>query len=206
MKEHPILFSGEMAKAILEGRKTQTRRIVKPQPSEGLCTQRITTGDGITFEAEATEQDWKCPYGIIGQRLWVRETWQETTWMHPSDENYGYIYRASENGKAWEDNYEDFTWRPSIHMPRKASRITLEITNIRVERVQDITREGALAEGIKFHEGFEGFCIGEGFKMKCFHASNPIISFIKLWDEINGKRTSWDSNPWVWVIEFKRIV
>lgn len=148
MKEIPMLFSTEMVKAILEGRKTQTRR--------------------LKFRGE------------VGDRIWVRETWQETTWMHPSDENYGYIYKASENGEDWESNSEDFTWRPSIFMPRAASRITLEVVAV---------REGGLLE-INFDD-----VRAEGF--------TDTASFMAKWDKLNGKKAPFDSNPTVKVVTFK---
>ena len=174
-KEHPIIFSGPMVRAMLSGTKTQTRRIVQPQPSSGLivgegfwwwqggrCWRRQ---EDLVIELRATAR-WK-----IGDRLWVRETWQMNE--PPS----GAIYRADDVA-----GHIDSGWRPSIFMPRWASRITLEVTAVRVERLQDITEEDATREGCtcRFH-------------------------FRQVWDRINGKRGSWASNPWVWVISFHRL-
>ncbi|MFA5943227.1 MAG: hypothetical protein WC876_02035 [Candidatus Thermoplasmatota archaeon] len=191
MKERPILFSAPMVRAILEGRKTQTRRIVKPQPppevgavfldecSEGLCCVGYR-GPGQT---EWVSGGWQptCPYGEDGRsadgepatRLWVRETWAE---IGP-----GIIYRASD-----EDHNPGQLWRPSIFMRRAASRIDLEVTGIRVERLQAISEADAKAEGVD--------------SMPALPARH---AFANLWNAINGKRASWDSNPWVWVVEFR---
>jgi len=150
MKEHPILFSTPMVQAILDGRKTMTRRVVKPQPivvcgRDGKAFQSEYCLDG--FQKRETENGRNicvpCPYGKIGDVLWVRETWQETTWMHKDDEFYGYIYKASENGKAWAENTEDWKWKPSIFMPKAACRIKLRITGIRVEQLNEINGNGS---------------------------------------------------------------
>lgn len=168
--EHPILFSAPMVQAILEGRKTQTRRTVKGDPLLLLLSGH---------SAEEVLND-KIPYGNPGDRLWVRETW--TKWRHKFGEDF--LYRADfENGK------NGHIWKPSIHMPRVASRITLLITGIRVERLHDITEADAVAEGCQ--SGGDWGCA-------------PTIQFEKLWESING-RESWDENPWVWVIEFKKL-
>ncbi|MDD5397412.1 MAG: hypothetical protein PHW24_05170 [Candidatus Moranbacteria bacterium] len=178
MKEHPILFSGEMVWAILEGRKTQTRRVIKPQPN------KLKTEQGLLFAQYPNDEYWyglKCNYGYAGDHLWVRESWRpldddiSVSKLGPGDTIY---YRADYVGEAL-----DGKWRPSIHMPRWASRITLEIVNVRVERVQDISEEDAEAEGTK-----------------------SIDSFHILWDIINHARDyGWETNPWVWKICFKRL-
>jgi hypothetical protein len=170
-KERPILFSGPMVLAILEGRKTMTRRVRKPQPKLFDTTARMVIG---------------CPYGQPGDRLYVKETFL------PWDASGGvekYLYRATEHGTAY-----DGSWKSPLFMPRKASRITLEITGVRVERVQEITWEDAKAEGITY-DGFpDSAC--EFYRQE----------FKILWDSINAKRGfGWDVNPWVWVIEFKQI-
>ena len=167
MTERPILFNGPMVRAILDGRKTMTRRIVKA----------------------GTRDDWNaCPYGVIGDRLWVRETWRcfggreyEYQQHQPS-----IIYRADDG-----PTHNEGGWRPSIFMPRWASRITLEITGVRVERLQDISEADAEAEG----------CTGDH---RADRDSDAAQEFRSLWNQINGKRASWDSNPWVWVVEFRR--
>jgi len=178
-----------MVKAILDGRKTQTRRVVKPQP------------DGMD---KVYEKDFRkdfggrrYPYGKPGSTLWVRECFA----ICPEDfkDTGGYIYRA-------DDKYNDyvcsFEWRPSIYMPRKASRITLEITGVRVERLQDISQSDAMSEGVVGRE----YCPSPD---SCVDPDNcgfdAEIHFEKLWNSINGKKYPWDSNPWVWVIEFKKV-
>lgn len=195
MKDRPILFSGQMVRAILEGRKTQTRRIVKPQPR--------VLNNGMWYVPFKNEINWifnyilgdkvmayaKFPYGKVGDRLWVRETFHEYS--------HGILYRAdmpmrwdaenTEHGEAVTLKAEDYKWKPSIFMPRWASRITLEITGVRVERLNDISEEDAIAEGITHRT------------MNC-----PKVEFRHLWESINGEG-SWDENPWVWVIEFKRV-
>jgi hypothetical protein len=166
MKERPILFSGPMVRAILEGRKTQTRRIVKPQP---LC---IASGEWIMNGSA-------CKYGKPGDRLWVRETW----WA-PRDDVRGEYKREYIKYAATLDGMGQPTWKPSIHMPRWASRINLEVVSVRVERLQNISEEDARAEGI--------------------WQPNWPLSWRQLWESINGAG-SWEANPWVWVVEFKRI-
>jgi hypothetical protein len=183
--ERPILFTTPMVQSILDGRKTQTRRVMKIQPDG-----RGTRCTNVYFE------DWhgrelKCPYGKIGDVLWVRETWSKTDSGH-------IIYRATNKGF-------NPIWKPSIFMPKEACRIRLEITNIRVERLQDISEEDAIAEGI-----------GAGFQMNAGwpdyqHIKNGVcsltqdtaeMSYASLWESINGNG-SWSKNPWVWVIEFR---
>jgi len=182
MKEKPILFSGPMVEAILDGRKTQTRRVIKPQPDEDGISLTLLTKEWMDTDGK----EYKCPYGEGRRNLWVREAFVETL--------AGIDYRANGN-----DHYEagrKIPWRPSIHMPRWASRINLEITDIRVERVQDISKEDCIAEGM---EGLQEVHAG-------WHQS-----YAQLWDSINGKPRidgqdiSWIANPWVWVITFKKI-
>lgn len=236
MKERPILFNGEMVRAILEGRKTQTRRVVnldrlkviprynvrgdwlhfgtmvlgdKATPGSlnraGAVCGKATNGEMLGLKPE--EFDFHCPYadgstvlqdndrGVWrinpdpGQRLWVRETWAESG------------YKRIEY-KAFPADGSDFRcvtrWKPSIHMPRWASRITLEVTGVRVERVQEISERDAEAEGI------------DESGTSCTVCNEPyacaVDGFACLWNSINAKRGySWESNPWVWVVEFKQI-
>lgn len=161
-KEKPILFSTQMVKAILEGRKTMTRRIKKDQSD----LSNILIG--------------KCPYEK-GMRLWVKETFFNDA---DFEEQPIYVYKADN------ENYPRGSsgWKPSIFMPRAASRITLEITNIKVERLQDITEQDALDEGVDCAPGW-GLCQAR---------------FKQLWESINGQE-SWDANPFVWAITFKQI-
>ena len=173
VKERPILFSGEMVRAILDGRKTQTRRVVKPQPPP--------LGGFV-----------KNPYGQPGDRLWVRETWA-------LDDKYYYRADGAVGDRCGK-------WKPSIHMPRAASRITLEITGVRVERLQEITISDIYAEGaitdewLEWRDDVSGVGMPAGSRIE-----NERDVWEKLWDSINGKTYPWKSNPWVWVIEFKRI-
>ena len=202
MKEHPILFSTDMVKAILEGRKTMTRRVIKPQPTDaGLEFATACEGEFSAWQDDGLNLDEHsedggpcqriCPYGQVGDRLWVRETFVLTNYQTP-------VYRADfkdVNGYYWSSIASDpkgVKWTPSIHMPRWASRINLEITEIRVERVQEISEEGAKAEGI------------EALKPSMCCYTNRYC-FEVLWESINAKRGySWEANPWVWCISFKR--
>ncbi len=198
MKEKPILFKGDMVRAILEGRKTETRRIVKPQPeSEGIRSYgeswKWINGkkwfSGVTLDQMLNTSyglSRYCPYGQVGDRLWVRETWCDG---YPGTKD-PILYKASYEGGA------DHKWKPSIHMFRKFSRTDLEITEISVERVQDIT-DGAVAK-----EGVDWSSTQIGNK----HGSPAIDKFALLWNSINEKRGfSWASNPWVWIIKFRLL-
>lgn len=222
MKERPILFSGPMVLAILEGRKTQTRRIVKPQPFENGRLfgpelyqpveydrhGEMVPGKSI-YGAYSEDGEWgvKCPYGAPGDRLWVKETFFVDTAMKKigssmMDDLY---YRA--DGECCQQIPECACaevgkpkWRPSIHMPRWASRITLEVTSVRIERLQEISEQDAMAEGAKKFKGKYHFLDSwEGELEK-----TPQAAFRKLWNQINGP-DAWDQNPWVWVVEFKRV-
>lgn len=185
MKERPILFSGEMVRAILDGRKTQTRRVIKPQPPESVS-------EGYTT--------YFCPYGIPGDRLWVRETFAPRLDVDPITElaraRHYAMYKADGGDPHDPMHWHPYDkWIPSIFMPRWASRITLEITNVRVERVQDISVSECRAEGIP----------QASFSSQTDRDAQVHGEFMQLWDSINAKRGySWESNPWVWVIEFKR--
>jgi len=231
MKERPILFNGEMVRAVLDGRKTQTRRVIKKQP-------------GVVGAVSYTCLDWlwhftsnsgkvgifkpaylRCPYGKPGDRLWVRETWHKCS--DGSQLQPHFVFRA--DGDYSVNTYgeciyceDQMKWKPSIHMPKVASRILLEVTDVRVERVQEI------AEGDVYAEGTPGM-IGGRYGCKVCNASGwtytdpdgcknckgtgaDIVGYFKsLWDSINGKPRkdgvdiSWKANPWVWVVTFKRL-
>lgn len=198
MKERPILFSAPMVRAIQEGRKTQTRRIVKPIPSDTFLPQigeyqRTLTDrkDGeqfpdpvVRFGASDENEDYPCPYGRPGDFLWVKETFT-TDYIGPRN---CIIYRADEP-------QIKCRWKPSIFCSRKISRITLEITKVRVERLQNISEEDAYAEGASdkpLHTYQEW---AWGWHRSCYEG---------LWGRINGY-DSWNQNPWVWVVEFRRV-
>jgi hypothetical protein len=201
VKERPILFSAPMVLAILDGRKTQTRRIVKPQPN---VVHAIHTDASIETNLIFRRGDQRihCPYGKPGDRLWVRETWalsgrfanaKVSDYQIPEvtfAENLVHFADA--------DAYDVSTqsWRASIHMPRWASRINLEVTGIRVERLQDISEDDARAEGVPGNE--------EAAALGCDWYEKPRRAYRRIWSQINGE-ASWDKNPWVWVTEFKRI-
>lgn len=209
--ERPILFSGEMVRAILAGRKTQTRRVVRIPERPGLVAHPEDAfpdpglgGGGYLHVPYTSATDrythrvWY-PYGI-GTRLWVRETW--ATW--PEGEirirHTDTLYRADEPRTAVQ------RWRPSIHMPRWASRITLEVTAVRVERLQDITEDDARAEGVTQTDG--RWWDGAPHAVKGTPRALPTAreAYADLWDAINGKRAPWSSNPWVWVVSFRKAV
>jgi hypothetical protein len=178
--EHPILFSGPMVRAILEGRKTQTRRVIR-NPSRLV---------NLMMAGEAGE--W-CPYGQTGDLLWVRETWAPNEVLPIADRPSGAaIYRADERYSA--------TWRPSIHMPRWASRLTLRLTDVRVQRLQEITGRDAVAEGIEKVPAKNVPPELAG----AWSANETVFAFARLWDSINAKRGySWDSNPFCWALTFE---
>lgn len=212
MTERPIIFSAEMVRAILAGRKTQTRRVIKPQPpaeaksvSRQLCSQQTPEFDGAWqwWAGKPLTPITKplfCPYGAPGDTLWVRETWcLREPIAYPSVH-----YRADgehvvlDDGDGFtavnKDGSEKSPWRPSIHMPRWASRITLRITDVRVERVQDILEDDARAEGCDP-------VIHEDGAIDC---GTRKTTFARLWSTINGDG-AWEANPWVWVLSFERV-
>lgn len=213
-----MIFNAEMVRALLDGRKTQTRRPIKWKQTR--FTEIGEREDGSKWpwseDAEHACDFWHpCPFGAVGDRIWVRETWgvvshafsddglmidwvpdRPSTAIHemPFGNGYysGYAIYAADGDFTWgdDDGYEDgrSCWKPSIHMPRAASRILLEITDVRVERLRSMSQDDARAEGV-------------------IAASGPMeagLAFRELWDSIYGEE-SWKANPWVWVIEFKRV-
>lgn len=243
MIDHQILFTGEMVRVILAGEKTQTRRVVKPQPEHGLhpCHYvdsgwALSTSPNEHGRSGCTCRRVAAPFGtdVPGDRLWARETWRPWSWHegeppcieyradgvhrevdYPddsdslryedweqrllesvSDECEGLGLQLNEHGEySWGDGPNPLRWRPSIHMPKWACRLWLEVVSVKVERLQDITEEGALAEGVS------GSDVAERLIGERLHRAD----FADLWDSLNAKRGhSWDTNPWVWVIEFKR--
>jgi hypothetical protein len=224
MTERGMLFTAPMVRALLDGSKTQTRRVVKDLPpwpiteivpSASGCGRWLPNGPAPSGRGMASAYWRPCPYGQPGDRLWVRETWRHTA---SSLEEARAITEDIASGTAldWRADYiercmrdlgfsredaemaDDFeAWRPSIHMPRWASRILLEITGVRVERLQAIGEADARAEGVTIEDRHTvGYCAGE-------FLPPSIRAYRDLWESINGAG-SWDTNPWVWVVEFKR--
>lgn len=244
MKERGMIFNSEMVRAILDGRKTQTRRIMKVQPESnqlGLLlitdsTKHSDIGKYHWAESNATGNHvrsklFSSPFGAVGERIWVRETWAtlgnedgcyvdwEDNLCKGDERSAARIYRASceqrpgdyglwsiPDDAYWKPHTKEHkfegAWRPSIHMPRWASRILLEITDVRVERLNAISEEDARAEGI-----IDGGCLNCGEPEPC-GCANPepdaTDAFAYLWQSIYGQE-SWNANPWVWVIEFERV-
>lgn len=181
MKERPILFSAPMVRAILDGRKTMTRRVMKPQPED--CTYHH--GSAV-YRVEK-----KCTYGVPGDLLWVRETWASDVDGCPA----GLSYRADHLDPRGDGPANPMRWRPSIFMPRWASRLKLRITNVSVERLREITEHDAMREGVNA----ESVSTQPGI----YSYRAP---FAELWDSINaGRGFGWDANPWVWVIGFEVV-
>jgi len=235
MKERPILFSAPMVRAILEGRKTVTRRVVKPQPELLTVSNDVPFGKaghrssiGWAWRGEQLGQLGKegflarCPYGQPGDRLWVRESfWKNEDGFKPTlllgaKATQQVEYDASLNDLDREELRQfQYKRKPSIHMPRWASRITLEVTGMRVERLQDITSDQILAEGVQIPTTPEGSALidistkhGPAFFLPALNGNSTDdllrAHWAALWVAINGI-DSWNTNPWVWVVEFKRI-
>ena len=201
MKEHPILFNGEMVRAVLGGRKTQTRRVILPQPTkqDGKTWLALIGDNAYMYSGQKPNGEFwqmpifKCPYGQPGDRLWVRETWREVGSAMMSDDS---IPKLKCDVRYCADDPLDGPWRPSIHMPRWASRITLEVVAVRVERVQDITEADARAEGVTLR-----YDDPNRVDRRCPKYAE---AFHTLWDSINASRGyGWDANPFVWVVEFQ---
>lgn len=225
MKERGIIFNGDMVRAILDGCKTQTRRALTPRHLKMIEAAAIA-GECYPLESgkdhensQAYYRDW-CPFGKVGDRLWVRESFQGPLVSEELFEEYRaysdkfetpeYCEYAADGGARPEycdlDDNVRHGWRPSIHMPRWASRITLEITGVRVERLNDISEQDAIGEGVArrnsdTYHGFYRDYENEGYGQGCTFAND---SFRSLWKSIYGAE-SWDANPFVWVINFKRM-
>lgn len=219
----PIIFNTDMVKATIEGRKTQARCIVKPQPDYTYgrsMGKNHGAGPHECRMADGTRHEIYSPFGQAGDMLYVRETWAISAFME-------YLYKA--NGD--ERIQPSIKWKPSIHMPKEAARLFLQITDMRIERLQDISESDAVAEGVEWMKGkkppkgFQGLTSSieiEGYraygrknewmednkKIISRYAHNgtcisSIASFKSLWQDINDKRATWESNPWVWAITFK---
>jgi hypothetical protein len=221
-REKPILFSGPMVCSILGGKKTQTRRIIKPVRNfehHGICKPEMAADSWAVWwhgaETDRVGCLQECPYGKPGDRLWVREAWRtgskldSLSWLGISEraKEAGYSpgcpirYEASGTVRRWGDNDTDHfggwgRYRHARFMPCWASRITLEITEVRVERLQEISEEDARAEGVEITDEWTG--AAEDLN------GRHVMAYSILWDSINGK-ASWKANPWVWALTFKRI-
>lgn len=259
-KARPILFSGSMIRAILNGQKTMTRRVIKPQPPEcaegalvvknpayggsavvwtresGIDVLLGTQYDGETYK---TRQRWECPYGQPGDLLWVKETfyafgrWETRFSQEKGRDEWHFIDLTLESGHAYQfsepDGYRKMqrggvipSWwkRPSIYMPRWASRLTLHVTDVRVERVQAISEADVIAEGLVrlSKDGGRTWKYGipdrdgspgednDGWHWHRWRMS-PVDAFQSAWESINGRRPGclWDDNPWCWVVGFERV-
>ena len=209
-KERPIVFSGEMVKAILAGEKTQTRRIVKPQPLEagfGISAEVHPYCTGTAWPLAYYERRagvWNsskpliCPFGQAGNVLWVREV----TFSDGAELYYladGDCCTQIPECQCWDVGKPKI--KPSIFMLKKFCRIRLKITNIRIERLQDISEDDAKAEGVTPFEGDCGY--PDSFGCECCYTAT--MMFENVWQRINGKKYPWEANPWVWVIEFEKI-
>jgi hypothetical protein len=223
MKERGMLFSKPMVLALLDGSKTQTRRIVKPQP---IWLPEVRGAELIgpfmwprgALGQQCGEPITKLPYGMPGDRLWVRETWQGPIlecdehfdqWLESPDmfKKPGFcVYRATDTLDAIDDDGKELGWRPSIHMPRWASRILLEITGLRAERLQDISEADAKAEGCEQYD-VSGLTEAELSLLDAPLMERDNLyrnGYALLWESLAGPG-SWDANPWCWVVEFRKV-
>lgn len=239
-RERPILFSAPMVRAILAGTKTQTRRIVKPQPYVANVIDGVTYWNvsgsicgRIMFDADFRAH---CPYGVLGDRLWVREACRahELTDKEAEEDAFGVmerkglecplygldgviykadgVFREIENTREASELWMELNaYRgkrgvtvPPIHMPRWASRITLEVTDVRVERLQEISPEDAIAEGAMLDDNGRRKIYGYTMPVDEYWRRSPVDAYMHLWERIHGAG-SWDTNPWVWVVCFRRL-
>lgn len=228
VKERPIIFSGEMVRAILDGRKTMTRRVVdvskiKPsiwthetigeiRPVSELGPNHRDEWQALLTKYRVGSHGFKCPYGKPGSKLWVRESFCHFGNRYSHGHGFGLVKYLADgtmsdmpSSSLPDHNSTDSYWRknrPSIHMPRWASRITLEITDVRVERLQDISATDVQREGVDLEGGRPGFDvdIDGGLDNKFI-----ITRFAELWDKISGKKHPWASNPFVWIVEFSKL-
>ncbi|HBV2211416.1 TPA: hypothetical protein MDR63_000818 [Klebsiella quasipneumoniae] len=222
MKERGMIFNSEMVRAILDGRKTQTRRIMKvqPKPSKSrpgdfwfsskklesmVHVSDLAPGNSPIADYHLFIQEHCCPFGAVGDRIWVRETFAALEpgsyeQVKPQDGHCQDLRYAATDRLAKSDaDIRGYKWVPSIHMPRWASRILLEITDVRVERLNAISQADAIAEGAPpSHPSID--CVSQEYGFPDFSRS----WFGQTWQHIYGEE-SWDANPWVWVIEFKRV-
>jgi hypothetical protein len=211
VRERPILFSGPMVRAILDGKKTQTRRVVVLRGEE-LCS-------ADRYRVATPTRTVDCPFGMAGDRLYVRETWarendieSEIAWLHYratphhgirlQDRAHVTYLHESRTAAEVDAHVASIRWKPSIHMPREYARLSLEVTRVRVERLRDISEADAVAEGAADRIG------GAMIKSEQFGMTAPfaVYNYALLWDSLNAPRGyGWEVNPWVWVIEFRRV-
>jgi len=207
VSEKPLLCNAEMVRAILDGIKTNTRRPMDPQP-DGKLEVLEGCDDFMLGGTHGKKRSvWRCPFGKKGDRLWVRECFAVVP--HVTDNGPKHKLKGDGTGVTWRadwnGNPSGFKWKPSIHMPRWASRINLEITDVRVERVQDISEEDAIAEGTDFGVDAFGKRFVPPIDKTGLSTHKPCKeSFKALWESIYGK-SSWRLNPWVWVVAFKKV-
>ncbi len=200
VRERPMIFSAESVRAILAGTKTQTRRVVKPQPpcrciyvinganSHALCRADYDPNWWVPPKWNSKDHRLPCPHGVPGDRLWVKEAWTMAI-LAGSSIHSDLMIHYKADGQAVP------RWKSPLFMSRDASRITLEITDVRVERLQEITESDVTAEGATWNSG----------PLRCGH-TNHVSAYKSLWDSLNAKRGhGWDVNPWVWAIGFKRL-
>lgn len=207
MKERPILFNAQMVRALLDGTKTQTRRVIKPQPTHFNPAGVPRLANPISGPAKVIA----CPYGQPGDRLWVRESFDFLPNSGTDDPSACEIVYWATGGiepRSAPSDYNPMIYgtnkvRPSIHMPRWASRITLEVTGVRVERVQDISEADAIAEGCTpTHNGYYWGGPHPVYGRKQFAVA--VNAYRDLWESING-HGSFYADQWAWVVEFKRV-
>lgn len=236
MRERGMIFNAEMVRALLDSRKTQTRRVLTPRQL-GLIELAAIAGECYPLESgqqHANSQSYyreHCPFGAVGDRLWVRETWAVVSHAFDDDglmvgyvpdrpskavhekafgRGYysGHTIYAADGGFTWgdDDGCVDGRsyWKPSIHMPRWASRITLEITNVGVQRLQAVSQGDAMREGLIRLPASGRYCLNEGDQYFGGASRDAREVFSWLWSSIYGDE-SWQANPWVWVVEFKRV-
>ncbi|NDZ11537.1 hypothetical protein C7T35_01185 [Variovorax sp. WS11] len=218
MKEQPILFSAPMVRALLAGTKTQTRRVLKQatgpslsigiENEPGVAELSWLWGDGPSHDVHETVMKVPCPYGVPGDRLWVREAIRLVPDQEPDDGTGRVLSTYGADGSLtvadawpWKRSY-----LPPMHCPRGLSRITLEVTGVRVERLQDVSEADAIAEGIENDPRLDpaGTCHWRVYGREHTGTSSPESSYESLWESINGAG-SWAANPFVWVVEFRRV-
>lgn len=212
MKERPILFSAPMVRALLAGTKTQTRRVAKVENTMGHASisgprkGKYSRVYLLDKEHDLREVTNVCRYGQPGDRLWVREAFcpiypQDPTYNGGNPIEYDYAATYTHGYRLGDSLGIKKKWKPSIHMPRAASRITLEIFSVRIERLHEISDADALAEGITPLVNGRYPCKFDDGKMECM---SPVTAYASLWISLNGG-DSWAANPWVWVVEFKVV-